>query len=78
MVQFDSLDIMKVLCYKWWKTVSVNEQKIAHGKLKVQQASSAGKDQLQKMLHSTLDPSNYGGSEYIKLIHLGEEYERFL
>jgi hypothetical protein len=60
------------------KRVSVNEQKIAHGKQKLQQASSAAKDKLQKALHAALNPGNCGGYDILKLIQRGEEYERLL
>jgi hypothetical protein len=44
----------------------------------LQQASSAVKDKLQKILHAALDPGSCGESENLKLIQLGEEYERLL
>jgi hypothetical protein len=32
----------------------------------------------KKTLHAKLDPGNCGGSEILKLIQLGEEYDRLL
>jgi hypothetical protein len=36
------------------------------------------KDKFQNTLHTTLNPGDCGGSENLKLIQLGEEYERCL
>jgi hypothetical protein len=60
------------------KRESVNGKKIARSKQKLQQASSAVKDKLQKTVYATIDPDNCGGSENFKFIQLGEEYERLV
>jgi hypothetical protein len=52
-----------------------NEQKIALGERKLQQAPSAVQDKLQEALHVTLDTGDCGRPKNLKLIQLDKEYE---